>query len=71
MISYKPLLHLLVDKDLELTNIIINAGLSKGTVTNINNNNYITLATLEKIYLYLRDVEKIDIKLENIFEFIK
>lgn len=65
MISYKPLFHLLVDRDLELTNVIKKAGLSKGTVTNINNGNSITMNTLEKICLYL------GCQASDVIEFIK
>jgi DNA-binding Xre family transcriptional regulator len=64
MISYKPLLHLLIDRDLKLTNVIKEAGLSTNIVTKINNSESITLASLEKLCKYL------DCKIQDIVEII-
>lgn len=65
MISYKPLLHLLVDRNLKLTNVIKSVGLSSNIVTKINNNESITIETIDKICIYL------GVKIENVVEIIK
>ncbi len=53
MVSYKRLLHILVDRDLELTSFILNCGLSSNIVTKIKNNQNVEIKTLEKICLKL------------------
>lgn len=53
MISYKPLLHMLIDKNLKLTNVVKESGLSSNVVTKINNGESITLASVEKLCKYL------------------
>jgi len=53
MFSYKPLLHILIDKDLKLTNVCINAGVSSKIATKINNGENVNIETLAKIAKYL------------------
>ena len=53
MISYKPLLHMLVDKNLRLSNVCKEAGLSYKIVTKINNDENLTIETIEKLCKYL------------------
>ena len=64
MVSYKKLLHILVDRNLRLTNVIKSSGVSASVVTKINNNEYIRLDTLEKICIYL------NIQVQEAIEFI-
>ena len=64
MVSYKRLLHILVDRDLKLTNVIRDSGVSASVVTKINNNEYIRLDTLEKICIYL------NIRVQDAVEFV-
>jgi putative transcriptional regulator len=64
MVSYKPLLHMLVDRDLKLTNVCIDAGLSSKIATKINNNENLTLETIEKLCKYL------NCKIQDIVEII-
>lgn len=64
MISYKPLLHLLIDRDLKLTNVVKEAGLSSNIVTKINNRENITLSSIEKLCLYL------NCKIEDVVEIV-
>lgn len=53
MISYKKLLHILVDRELKLTNVVKECGLSSNIATKINKNQSVEVKTLEKICLYL------------------
>jgi putative transcriptional regulator len=64
MISYKPLLHMLVDKNLKLSTVCKEAGLSLKIVTKINNGENITLETIDKLCNYL------NCKIEDIVEII-
>ena len=49
MISYKPLLHILVDKNMKLSTVCKEAGLSYRIVTKIYNNENLTIETIEKL----------------------
>ncbi len=62
MISYRKLHILLLDRRLKLTNICKEAGLSSNIVTKLNNNESVTLSSLEKICLYL------NCKIEDVVE---
>jgi len=53
MISYKKLQHILVDRELKLSNIAKECGVSSSVVTRINNNESVEIKSLEKICLYL------------------
>lgn len=64
MISYKPLLHMLVDKDMKLTNVVKDSGLSSNVVTKINNGESITLISVEKLCKYL------NCKIQDVVEII-
>jgi putative transcriptional regulator len=64
LISYKPLLHMLIDKDLKLTNVVKESGLSSNITTKINNGENITLASLEKLCLFL------ECRIEDVVEII-
>lgn len=64
MISYKPLLHMLVDIDMKLTNVVKDSGLSSNVVTKINNGESITLTSVEKLCKYL------NCKIQDVVEII-
>lgn len=64
MISYKPFLKLLIDRDLKKSDII-NAGIiSKGTINKMNSNAYISLEVVDKLCNYLH------VDITDIIEFI-
>jgi DNA-binding Xre family transcriptional regulator len=65
MISYNKLLHLLVDRRLKLSTVCKESGLSFKIVTKINNNENLTLETIEKLCVYL------GCEIGDIVEFIK
>lgn len=64
MISYKPLLHLLIDRELKLTNVVVESGLSSNIVTKINNGESITLTSIDKLCKYL------NCKIQDIVEIV-
>jgi putative transcriptional regulator len=53
MISYKKLLHILVDRDLKLTNVCRDCGLSSSVITRLNSHQSVDVKSLEKLCLYL------------------
>lgn len=53
MVSYKKLLHILVDRNLKITQVIKACGLSTNVVSKIKRNQSVEIKTLEKICLYL------------------
>jgi putative transcriptional regulator len=55
---------MLVDRDLKLTNVCIDAGLSSKIATKINNGENLTLETIDKLCKYL------NCKIQDIVEII-
>lgn len=54
MITYKPFLKLLIDRDLKKVDIL-NAGImSKRTLNKMNGNEYISLEVIDKLCNYLK-----------------
>lgn len=54
MISYKPFLKLLIDRDMKKVDIL-NAGImSKRTLNKMNGNEYISLEVIDKLCNYLK-----------------
>lgn len=49
MISYKPFLKLLVDRELKKKDVMELAHISKATVARMNGNEYISLEVIDKI----------------------
>ena len=50
MISYKPLLKLLIDKNLKKGDLITMAGITKATIAKLSkDNNYVSLEIIDKI----------------------
>ena len=50
MISYKPLLKLLIDKDLKKGDLIALAGITKATIAKLSkDNNYVSLEIIDKL----------------------
>ena len=54
-VTYKPLLHTLVDKDLMLKDLrdVNGANLNSATVTRITRNEYVSLQTIEHLCRFL------------------
>lgn len=49
MISYKPFLKLLIDKNLRKQNIMQLTGISKATMAKFNTNEYVSLEVIDKL----------------------
>lgn len=49
MISYKPLLKLLIDRDIKKQDLAKMAGISGGTIARFNTNEYVSLEVIDKI----------------------
>lgn len=64
MISYKPLLRLLLERDMTKTQLRESVGFSSATLAKMSKNEYISMETLDNICAYL------DCKVENVIEFI-
>ena len=64
MFSYKPLLRLLVEKDMTKTQLREATGMSMNTLAKISKNEYVYLEILDKICTLL------DCKIEDVIEHI-
>ena len=53
MISYKPFLKLLIDRELKKKDIIETGILSKATINKMNSNKYVSLEIIDKLCKYL------------------
>ena len=62
MFSYKPLLKMLVEKEMTKTDLRKATGMSINTLAKISKNEYISMATLDSIcsYLHCRVVDVIE-----------
>ena len=65
MFSYKPLLRLLVEKDMTKTQLREVTGMSMNTLAKISKNEYVSMSTLDSICKYFH------CKIEDIIEFIE
>lgn len=63
-VTYKKLLHLLIDKDMTIADLQKQAGYSANISTRIRNDTYISLESLEKI------CRALNCKIDDIVEFI-
>ena len=60
MISYTPLWHTMIDKDMKKTDVIRMTGMSSGTFAKLNRNEYVALEVVERICIAL------DCKIEDV-----
>ena len=65
MFSYKPLLRLLVEKNMTKTQLREAIGMSMNTLAKISKNEYVSMSTLDSICKYFH------CKIEDIIEFIE
>lgn len=49
MISYKPFLKLLIDRDLKKIDVLNTGIISKGTLNKMNSNKYVSLEVIDKL----------------------
>ena len=64
MVSYKPLLRTLLERDMTKTQLRESIGFSTATLAKISKNEYISMETLDNICKYL------NCKVENVIEFL-
>ena len=65
MFSYKPLLRLLVEKDMNKTQLREATGMSMNTLAKISKNEYVSMSTLDSICKYFR------CRIEDVIEFVE
>ena len=65
MFSYKPLLKLLVEKDMTKTQLRELTGMSMNTLAKIGKNEYVSMSVLDKICSCLH------CKIEDVIEFVE
>lgn len=65
MFSYKPLLKLLIERDMTKTQLREATGMSMNTLAKISKNEYISMSTLDSICNYLH------CKIEDVIEFME
>ena len=63
-VSYKKLLHMLIDMDMTAAELQKKAGYSANISTRLRNNSYVSLETMEKI------VRVLDCKVDDIVDFV-
>ncbi|WP_245732647.1 helix-turn-helix domain-containing protein [Propionispora vibrioides] len=49
LISYKPFLKLLIDRDMKKQDVIQLTGISKATMAKLNTNEYVSLEVIDKL----------------------
>lgn len=65
MISYKPLWHTLIEKDIKKMELVKLTEISSSTLAKLNNNKNVALDVIERICLAL------DCRIEQVVEIIK
>lgn len=54
MMTYKPFLKLLIDRDMKKVDVLKAGVISKGTLNKMNSNEYISLEVIDKLCNYLK-----------------
>ncbi len=54
MMTYKPFLKMLIDKDMKKVDVLKAGVISKGTLNKMNGNEYISLEVIDKLCNYLK-----------------
>ena len=65
MISYKPLLHWMLENNIKKSVLVNDIGLSWSTVNKLNNNQQVELQVIERICIYF------DLKVNEVLEIKK
>ena len=64
MFSYKPLMRMLLEKDMTKTELRIQTGMGMATLSKIGKNEYVSMATLNDICKVL------DCRIEDVIEYV-
>jgi DNA-binding Xre family transcriptional regulator len=65
MISYKPLWHTLIEKDIKKMELVKLVGMSSSTLAKLNNDNYVALEVVDRI------CQVLDCRIEQVVEIKK
>lgn len=65
MISYKPLWHTLIEKDIKKMELVKLVGMSSSTLAKLNNDNYVALEVVDRI------CQVLDCRIEQVVEIRK
>ena len=65
MVSYKPLWHTLIDRDMKKMELVERVGMSRATLSKLNNNQYVALEVLDRI------CEVLACRIEDVVEIVK
>ncbi len=65
MISYKPLWHTLIEKDIKKMELVKRVGMSSSTLAKLNNDNYVALEVVDRI------CQVLDCRIEQVVEIKK
>jgi len=65
MISYKPLWHTLIEKDIKKMELVKRVGMSSSTLAKLNNDNYVALEVIDRI------CQVLDCRIEQVVEIKK
>lgn len=49
MVTYKPLWHTLIDRGMKKMELVERAGISRATLSKLNNDHYVSLEVLDRI----------------------
>ena len=65
MISYKPLWHTLIEKDIKKMELVKLVGMSSSALAKLNNDNYVALEVIDRI------CQVLDCRIEQVVEIRK
>lgn len=65
MISYKPLWHTLIEKDIKKMELVKLVGMSSSTLAKLNNDNHVALEVIDRI------CQVLDCRIEQVVEIRK
>ena len=65
MVSYKPLWHTLIDRDMKKMELVEKVGMSRATLSKLNNDQYVSLEVLDRICEVLEGPIQDVVKIEN------
>lgn len=65
MISYKPLWHTLIEKNIKKMELVKLVGMSSSTLAKLNNDNYVALEVIDRI------CQALDCQIEDVVEIKK
>ena len=65
MVSYKPLWHTLIDREMKKMELVEKVGMSRATLSKLNNDQYVSLEVLDIICEVLECPIQDVVKIEN------